>query len=56
MQEWRCDEARERCDYTYGGDEQMQWLAKIHHLGREAPLPVVYLNEHWPRPPILLPC
>jgi hypothetical protein len=35
---WRHDEAWERCDYTCGDNEQMEWLPKIHHLGKDKTL------------------
>ena len=44
---WRHDEAWERYDYTYGDDEQIECVPKIYHLDEEAPLAVVYMNNHW---------
>jgi uncharacterized protein YecE (DUF72 family) len=44
---WRHDEAWERYDYTYGDEELMEWLPKIHQLGEESPLTLVYMNNHW---------
>ena len=44
---WRHDEAWERYDYTYSDEELMEWVDKIHQLDAEAPLTLVYMNNHW---------
>ncbi|HEY72329.1 MAG: DUF72 domain-containing protein [Chloroflexi bacterium] len=44
---WQHDEAWERYDYTYSGKELEEWLPKIRQLDEEAPLTLVYMNNHW---------
>ena len=44
---WRHKEAWERYDYTYSDEELMEWLPKIDKLDAEAPLTLVYMNNHW---------
>ena len=44
---WRRDEAWERYDYTYGDEELQEWIPKIRQLNEEAPLTLVYMNNHW---------
>ena len=44
---WQHDEAWERYDYTYSDDELSEWRPKINQLDAEAPLTLVYMNNHW---------
>jgi uncharacterized protein YecE (DUF72 family) len=44
---WQHDEAWERYDYEYSDDELMEWVPKIEQLDAEAPLTLVYMNNHW---------
>jgi uncharacterized protein YecE (DUF72 family) len=44
---WKHDEAWERYDYSYSDDELNEWVEKIHQLGEESPLTLVYMNNHW---------
>jgi len=44
---WAHDEAWERYNYSYSGDELMEWVGKIRQLDEEAPLTLVYMNNHW---------
>jgi uncharacterized protein YecE (DUF72 family) len=44
---WQHDEAWERYNYSYGDEELMEWVPKIHQLDAEAPLTLVYMNNHW---------
>ena len=44
---WRHDEAWERYDYAYSDEELMEWVPQIRQLDQEAPLTLVYMNNHW---------
>lgn len=44
---WRHDQAWERYDYTYSEEELKEWVPKIHDLDDQAPLTVVYANNHY---------
>jgi len=44
---WKHDEAWERYDYTYSDEELVEWVDKIGQLDAEAPLTLVYMNNHW---------
>ena len=44
---WQHEEAWERYDYTYRDDELGEWVPKIRELDAEAPLTLVYMNNHW---------
>jgi uncharacterized protein YecE (DUF72 family) len=44
---WKHDEAWERYDYSYSGEELREWVDKIHRLDEESPLTLVYMNNHW---------
>jgi len=44
---WEHDEAWERYDYSYSDQELMEWAPKIRRLDQEAPLTLVYMNNHW---------
>jgi uncharacterized protein YecE (DUF72 family) len=44
---WKHDEAWERYDYSYTDDELSEWLPRIYQLDAEAPLTLVYMNNHW---------
>jgi uncharacterized protein YecE (DUF72 family) len=44
---WRHSEAWERYDYSYSDEELEEWLPKIGQLDEEAPLTLVYMNNHW---------
>jgi uncharacterized protein YecE (DUF72 family) len=44
---WQHDEAWERYDYSYSDEELMEWVPKIRQLDAEAPLTLVYMNNHW---------
>ena len=40
-------EAWERYDYTYNQDELREWVPKLQALDGEAPLTLVYFNNHY---------
>ncbi len=40
-------EAWERYDYTYNQDELREWVPKLRELDAEAPLTLVYFNNHY---------
>ncbi|HET90150.1 MAG TPA: DUF72 domain-containing protein [Chloroflexi bacterium] len=44
---WQHDEAWERYDYSYAEEELEEWTPKIEQLDQEAPLTLVYMNNHW---------
>jgi uncharacterized protein YecE (DUF72 family) len=44
---WQHDEAWERYDYSYRDEELQEWVDKIYRLDEEAPLTLVYMNNHW---------
>jgi len=44
---WKHDEAWERYNYTYSDEELLEWVPKVHQLDEEAPLTLVYMNNHW---------
>ena len=44
---WQHDEAWERYDYSYTEEELREWAPKIRDLEGEAPLTLVYMNNHW---------
>lgn len=44
---WRHDQAWERYDYTYSEEELKEWVPKIRDLDNQAPLTVVYANNHY---------
>jgi len=44
---WKHDEAWERYDYTYTTEELEEWVPKIQGLDQEAPITLVYMNNHW---------
>jgi uncharacterized protein YecE (DUF72 family) len=44
---WQHDEAWERYDYTYTPEELAEWTPKLRALDEEAPLTLVYTNNHW---------
>ena len=44
---WEHEEAWERYDYTYSDEELLEWVPKIRQLDQEAPLTLVYMNNHW---------
>lgn len=44
---WQHEEAWERYDYSYRDEELMEWVPKIRQLDAEAPLTLVYMNNHW---------
>jgi uncharacterized protein YecE (DUF72 family) len=44
---WQHDQAWERYDYTYSEEELKEWVPKIHDLDDQAPLTVVYANNHY---------
>jgi len=44
---WQHDEAWERYDYSYSDEELMEWVPRIRKLDEEAPLTLVYMNNHW---------
>ena len=44
---WQHDEAWERYDYSYTEEELNEWVPKIRDLEEEAPLTLVYMNNHW---------
>ncbi len=41
------EEAWERYDYTYSLDELREWMPKLRRLDAEAPLTLVYFNNHF---------
>lgn len=41
------EEAWERYDYTYSLDELREWVPKLRQLDAEAPLTLVYFNNHF---------
>jgi len=44
---WQHDEAWERYNYSYSDEELAEWVPKIEALDGEAPLTLVYMNNHW---------
>lgn len=44
---WEHDEAWERYNYSYSDEELKEWTPKIRRLDAEAPLTLVYMNNHW---------
>ncbi|HHH42427.1 MAG TPA: DUF72 domain-containing protein [Chloroflexi bacterium] len=44
---WQHEEAWERYDYNYSDEELMEWVPKLRQLDAEAPLTLVYMNNHW---------
>ena len=44
---WQHEEAWERYDYTYSDEELAEWVPKVRQLDAEAPLTLVYMNNHW---------
>lgn len=44
---WQHDHAWERYDYTYQEDELKDWAPRINALHAEAPLTLVYANNHY---------
>jgi uncharacterized protein YecE (DUF72 family) len=44
---WQHDEAWERYDYSYDDGELAEWVPRIRELDAEAPLTLVYMNNHW---------
>jgi uncharacterized protein YecE (DUF72 family) len=44
---WQHEQAWERYDYAYTAEELTEWLPKIKSLDAEAPLTLVYTNNHW---------
>ena len=44
---WEHEEAWERYDYSYSDEELREWVPKIRSLDDEAPLALVYMNNHW---------
>ena len=44
---WQHDEAWERYDYSYTDEELLEWKPKVERLDAEAPLTLVYMNNHW---------
>ena len=44
---WKHDKAWERYDYTYSEDELREWLPRIQLLEDQAPLTLVYANNHY---------
>jgi uncharacterized protein YecE (DUF72 family) len=44
---WRHEHAWERYDYTYQVPELEAWVPRIKELDREAPLTLVYANNHY---------
>jgi uncharacterized protein YecE (DUF72 family) len=44
---WQHDEAWERYDYAYSDEALLEWVPKISQLDEEAPLTLVYMNNHW---------
>jgi uncharacterized protein YecE (DUF72 family) len=44
---WQHDFGWERYDYTYSEDELKEWVPRIHELNEQAPLTLVYANNHY---------
>jgi uncharacterized protein YecE (DUF72 family) len=44
---WKHEKAWERYDYAYTDEELEEWVPKIRELDAEAPLTLVYMNNHW---------
>jgi uncharacterized protein YecE (DUF72 family) len=44
---WHHDEAWERYNYDYSEEELAEWTPKIERMDEEAPLTLVYMNNHW---------
>ncbi len=44
---WQHQQAWERYDYSYSDDELREWLPKLRQLDAEAPLTLVYANNHF---------
>ena len=44
---WQHDEPWERHNYSYSDEKLQEWIPKIHQLDDEAPLTLVYMNNHW---------
>ena len=44
---WNHEEAWERYDYTYTGEELQEWVPKISQLDRLAEEVFVFCNNHW---------
>ena len=44
---WQHEFAWERYDYTYSEDELKEWIPKIRDLDEQAPLTLVYANNHY---------
>jgi len=44
---WQHDEAWERYDYSYSEGELQEWVPKIRGLDEEAPVTLIYMNNHW---------
>jgi len=44
---WQHEQAWERYDYSYTPEELAEWLPKLKSLDAEAPLTLVYTNNHW---------
>ncbi|OGO17364.1 MAG: hypothetical protein A2Z14_11890 [Chloroflexi bacterium RBG_16_48_8] len=44
---WQHEFAWERYDYTYSTDELNEWIPKIQDLNDQAPLTLVYANNHY---------
>ncbi|MGD1995370.1 MAG: DUF72 domain-containing protein [Anaerolineae bacterium] len=44
---WQHDEAWERYNYAYSDEELMEWVPRIRQMDSEAPLTLVYMNNHW---------
>jgi len=44
---WNHDEAWQRYDYTYSREELQDWLPRLKQLEHQAPLTLVYANNHY---------
>jgi uncharacterized protein YecE (DUF72 family) len=44
---WQHDHAWERYDYTYSEEELREWVPRIRQLDQQAPLTLVYANNHY---------
>ncbi len=44
---WQHEQAWERYDYTYSEEELKEWIPKIRDLDQQAPLTLVYANNHY---------
>jgi uncharacterized protein YecE (DUF72 family) len=44
---WRHKEAWERYDYNYTDEELAEWVPRIEQMDSEAPLTLIYMNNHW---------